>query len=84
MKKLLLLAICAGLLAACGGQAQREASAPEGDNANLLNLYNWADYVDPATLTAFTEKTGITVRSAYYDNNETLEAKMLSGSIGYD
>lgn len=84
MKKLLLLAICAGLLAACGGQAQSEASAPEGDNANLLNLYNWADYVDPATLTAFTEKTGITVRSAYYDNNETLEAKMLSGSSGYD
>ena len=84
MKKLLLLAICAGLLAACGGQAQSEASAPEGNNANLLNLYNWADYVDPATLTAFTEKTGITIRSAYYDNNETLEAKMLSGSSGYD
>ena len=84
MKKLLLLAICAGLLAACGGQVQSEASAPKGDNANLLNLYNWADYVDPATLTAFTEKTGITIRSAYYDNNETLEAKMLSGSSGYD
>ena len=39
MKKLLLLAICAGLLAACGGQAPSEASSPEGNNANLLNLY---------------------------------------------
>lgn len=84
MKEMLLVSVFVGLLlAGCGGGADNQ-QASGADSGNMLNLYNWADYVDPATVNEFTAKTGISVRSAYYDNNETLEAKMLSGSSGYD
>ena len=48
------------------------------------NIYNWSDYVDPATLSAFEKNTHINVRYDYYDSNEALEAKLLTGKSGYD
>ncbi|WP_286237768.1 polyamine ABC transporter substrate-binding protein [Neptuniibacter halophilus] len=50
----------------------------------VLNVYNWSDYVDPAIITAFEEKTGIKVNYDVYDSNEVLEAKLMSGGSGYD
>jgi putrescine transport system substrate-binding protein len=50
----------------------------------VLNVYNWSDYVDPAVLEQFTKSTGIKLRYDTFDNNETLEAKLLAGRSGYD
>ena len=50
----------------------------------VVNVYNWSDYIDPATLEAFTEETGIEVVYDTYDNNEIVETKLLAGRSGYD
>ena len=50
----------------------------------VVNVYNWADYIDPALLARFEQQTGITVRYDVYDSLETLEGKLLAGDAGYD
>ncbi|HFC7512073.1 TPA: polyamine ABC transporter substrate-binding protein, partial [Neisseria meningitidis] len=56
----------------------------EAEQSGKLNIYNWSDYVDPETVAAFEKETGIKTRSDYYDSNETLEAKVLTGKSSYD
>ncbi|MCW8086341.1 extracellular solute-binding protein [Sabulicella glaciei] len=50
----------------------------------VLNVYNWADYIDPAAVERFTRETGIRVRYDVYDTLETLEGKLSTGRSGYD
>ncbi len=50
----------------------------------VLNLYNWADYIDPTIIENFTAETGIRVVVDSFDSSETLETKLLVGNTGYD
>lgn len=50
----------------------------------VLNIYNWSDYIAPDTVEKFEQATGIKVNYDVYDSNEVLEAKLMSGSTGYD
>ena len=50
----------------------------------VVNIYNWSDYIDESILTDFTADTGIQVRYDVFDSNEMVEAKLLAGSTGYD
>lgn len=50
----------------------------------VLNIYNWSDYIAEDTVAKFEQETGIKVHYDVYDSNETLEAKLLAGSSGYD
>lgn len=52
--------------------------------AGTLHFYNWSDYIAPDTIANFEKATGIKVVMDVYDSNETLEAKLLAGSSGYD
>jgi putrescine transport system substrate-binding protein len=58
----------------------RPASAQD----QVVNIYNWTDYIDPSVLADFTRQTGIKTRYDVFDSLETLEAKMLAGHSGYD
>ena len=49
-----------------------------------LNVYNWSDYIAKDTIPNFEKQTGIHVRYDNYDSNDTLQAKLLAGSSGYD
>jgi putrescine transport system substrate-binding protein len=49
-----------------------------------LHLYIWSDYITDAAIERFATETGIEVTVDVYDSNETLEARMLAGSSGYD
>ena len=51
---------------------------------NVLNVYNWSDYIAEDTLANFEAATGIKVNYDVFDSNEVLEAKMLTGASGYD
>jgi putrescine transport system substrate-binding protein len=54
-----------------------------GDD-NVLNIYNWSDYIGDDTIKNFEKETGIKVRYDTFDSNETLHAKMVAGKTGYD
>lgn len=69
------LAMLALLLAALPAAAEE---------AKLLNIYNWSDYIAPDTVPNFEKETGIKVNYDVYDSNDTLEAKLLAGHSGYD
>ncbi|MGE4368252.1 MAG: polyamine ABC transporter substrate-binding protein [Burkholderiaceae bacterium] len=50
----------------------------------VVNVYNWAEYTAPDTISGFEKETGIKVRYDVYDSNDTLQAKLLTGKSGYD
>lgn len=77
----------AAVLAAAGmGRLGPDAFAAvaESEAEGTLLYYNWAQYVNPKTYAAFTKATGVKVKKAFYDSNETLHAKLKGGARGYD
>lgn len=54
------------------------------DEAKVLNIYNWSDYIADDTIRNFEKETGIKVRYDNFDNNEILHAKLVAGKSGYD
>jgi len=69
----LTLAGCGWTLGNVGGQSPATTSTDE------LLIYTWSDYIDEESVEAFTAQTGITVRVAIYESNETMLARMLAG-----
>jgi putrescine transport system substrate-binding protein len=49
-----------------------------------LNVYNWSDYIAKDTIPNFEKESGIHVRYDNYDSDDTLQAKLLAGSSGFD
>lgn len=65
--------------------ASSDAPAPSALPATAeLRIYNWSEYVDPATVKSFEADHQIKVVYDYYESNEGLEAKVLTGKSGYD
>ena len=73
----LLLATLA--LAACGGDVEDVNRAD-----NIVNVYNWADYIAPDTIEKFEAEYGIKVNYDIYDSSEVVDVKLLAGGSGYD
>src|SRR5688572_22745778 len=77
------------LVAACGSRDEPRAGAVKagegptllatGGEERVVNVYNWADYIEPAMLEKFSAETGIKVNYDTYDSNEVLETKLLAG-----
>ena len=72
-----MLCLSAFLLPGCGNSD----STP---NPKVLNLYIWSDYLAPDTIATFEMQTGIKVHVSYFETNETLESRMLTGHSGFD
>lgn len=53
-------------------------------NADHLAIYNWADYFGAETIARYEAETGTQVTLDYFDSNELLETKLLTGGSGYD
>jgi putrescine transport system substrate-binding protein len=51
---------------------------------SVLNIYNWADYIDPALIEEFEREFGIKVNYDIYDSSEIVDTKLLTGHSGYD
>ncbi len=87
-------ALVAVLATGCGDGQTPGATAPEaavsaqpdaaGEEATVVNFYNWSDYIDDQTLPGFTAATGIKVNYDVFDSNDVLEGKLLAGNTGYD
>jgi len=67
------------LLGACSGD-----SANTSHGQNVVNVYNWADYIAPDTLDKFEAEYGIKVNYDIYDSSEVVDVKLLAGNSGYD
>ncbi len=67
------------LLGACSGDP-----TDTGAGANVVNVYNWADYIAPTTLEKFEAEYGIRVNYDIYDSSEVVDVKLLAGNSGYD
>lgn len=69
---ILLTMVSALFLAACGPQKQ------------VLNLYNWADYLDTSIIPEFEERFNCRVIVDTFESNEAMYAKIKAGAQGYD
>ncbi|TXH90918.1 MAG: polyamine ABC transporter substrate-binding protein [Rhodoferax sp.] len=69
---------------AVAGLATTMAAGVWAQEAKVLNIYNWSDYIAEDTIQNFEKETGIKVRYDTYDNNEILHAKLVAGKTGYD
>ncbi|AKR57385.1 putrescine-binding periplasmic protein [Youhaiella tibetensis] len=78
MKNSLILALGALMVAAPA------LNAPVLAQENVVNVYNWSDYIAEDTIAKFEAETGIKVNYDVYDNNEIVDAKLLAGNSGYD
>lgn len=76
MKKLALAGLVAATMTGCSSQ----------EESQVLNLYNWSEYMPQEVLDRFEEETGIQVVYTTYDSNEAMYArlKLLDGSGDYD
>lgn len=50
----------------------------------VLNVYNWSDYIAEDTIAKFEEEFGVSVNYDVYDSNEVLEARLFAGNTGFD
>ncbi len=88
--RMLGLSIAISMLAACGGSDKPDAGGkpnggkPAAGGEKVVNVYNWSDYISEDAIPNFTKETGIKVVYDVMDANETLEAKIMAGSTGYD
>ena len=67
---LLCSAMCAGLLSGCGNAS----------SAEVLNVYNWGEYIDTDLIDQFEEETGIKVIYNTFDSNENLYSRIQTTS----
>jgi len=60
------------------------AAGAAADDDRRLFIYNWTDFIGPDTIARFEKLTGIKVVYDVYDAEETMEARLMAGSSGYD
>lgn len=51
---------------------------------DILTIYNWGEYIDPALLKEFEKETGIHVIYETFDTNEAMLTKIKQGGTAYD
>ncbi|MFN8223899.1 MAG: spermidine/putrescine ABC transporter substrate-binding protein [Gaiellales bacterium] len=49
-----------------------------------LKIYNYADYLDPATIKKFEKETGVNVQIATYNSSDEAAAKLAAGAVSFD
>lgn len=80
LSKVLLIACCTCLACSCASKDSDDAQTDE----NVVNIYNWADYIAPDTIEKFEAEYGIRVNYDIYDSSGIVDVKLLAGGSGYD
>lgn len=76
--KLNYLTVLTSLYAMCSFAQQSFAAEQQ------VKIYNWTEYLPKSVIEDFQKQTGISVQYDVFDTAETLEAKLMTGSSGYD
>ena len=79
MKKLFaaILILCLIVPAACFGEGYDPVKE---FGSNVLNVYNWGEYIDKQVITNFEKEYKVRVNYDVYDSNETMYTKLMSGA----
>lgn len=77
-KKILLLFIFIFLFVSCNEKDESEITG------EVINVYNWGDYIDESLLTKFENETGIKVVYDTFSSNEDMYIKLKQGIDSYD
>ena len=92
-KQYWLVLLSALVLAGCGKKpdvpaAGAPAVAPAVNagtaEEKILNIYNWPDYIAKDLVANFEKETGVKVNYQTFENNESLQAKLVAGNSGFD
>ena len=92
-KQYWLVLLSALVLAGCGKKpdvpaAVAPAVAPAVNagaaEEKILNIYNWPDYIAKDMVANFEKETGVKVNYQTFENNESLQAKLVAGNSGFD
>ena len=70
-----LLALALLALTGCGNEEM---------TGEVVNIYNWGEYINPDLLTKFEDETGIKVIYSNFTTNEDLYVKLKNGGSSYD
>jgi putrescine transport system substrate-binding protein len=80
----LTLSWCLALaLSGCSGNTESSTTTTVGAE-KVVNVYNWADFIDPSVIKEFEQEYRIKVNYDVFDSNEMLETKLLTGHSNYD
>jgi putrescine transport system substrate-binding protein len=79
LRPLLLTVVCVSVVG-CSPAITTSSSTDE----NVVNVYNWADYIAPDTVEKFEAEYGIKVNYDIYDGSQVVDVKLLAGNSGYD
>ena len=71
--------LSASLLTGCGA-----SSSDSGKEENVLNVYNWGEYIDEEVITQFEDETGIKVVYDMFETNEEMYPVIEAGGVTYD
>ena len=78
-----LLTVSISLLASCSTD-RTAGTADSASGENVVNVYNWAEYIALDTIDKFEDEYGIKVNYDVYDSSEVVDVKLLAGNSGYD
>ena len=85
MKKLIQLFVAIFLISGIILFALNRLNATQGySGKNVLNIYNWGDYIDPELIDQFEKESGIKVVYQTFDSNEAMLTKIEQGGTTYD
>lgn len=79
MKRITSLLLTLLLLAGCG-QTSNQSEALETYGCDVLNVYNWGEYIGENVISNFEQKYGVRVNYSLFASNEEMYTKLLGGS----
>lgn len=59
-------------------------TANSPNSQQVLNIFNWSTYIDPAVIADFEKQNNIKIKYDTYESNEDLYGKIKAGNPGYD
>ena len=81
MKRITSILIAMLLLTACGGQGNTANNqAVEKYGCDVLNVYNWGEYIGENVIKDFEEEFGVRVNYSLFASNEEMYTKLLGGT----
>lgn len=78
----ILLLLMASILTGCS--SAETGNAPAETDENVLNLFNWSEYLPESIVKDFENKYNIKVNSMTYSSNEEMLARIMAGDDVFD